>query len=365
MGSAALLAAARRGWKTLGMEQFGPAHDKGSSHGQSRIIRRAYYEHPNYVPLVEKAFEAWSVIDQASQKRLLEITGLLQVGPEEGEVIQGVLKSAAVHQLDVQKLSVDEISNHFPVFKLNPDHIGVFEPGAGLLRVEWCVAQMLKMAIESGANAKFDSVVHSIKTLGNGRKEIATDSGTYEAERVIIAAGPWAGQILAPMELNLQVVRKQQHWFQIDRVEVVKEAGFPVFLFETDSGVFYGLPQLDKLGMKVAEHSGGTPIDDPTTVSRATERGELGRCEKFVDDHFQFTRRRLVHDSVCMYTVSPDEHFIVDRHPALTNTSFVAGCSGHGFKFAPVIGEHLVNLVDEQSDADLELFKFLRIERFI
>ena len=357
VGSAALRAAARRGWNTLGIEQFGVVHDRGSSHGQTRIIRTAYFEHPDYVPLARRAWDAWQQLQHDSGARLVEKTGLLQVGPPDGEVVQGVLASAREHDLPVKTLTPAEIVERYPIFRPAAEHLGVFEESAGFLRVETCVASLLKMARAAGAQILANTEVARFDVDAKGLITLETDGETLQAERLIVAAGPWTEQILPDLDFQFQIIRKQQQWFQIDRVETKFENGFPCYLFETDDGCFYGFPELDRLGIKVAEHSGGQIISDPSQVDRSMDWEDRIRCERFLDRHFHFSKRRLVHHSPCMYTMSADGHFVVDRHPRFQNVSFAAGMSGHGFKFLPVVGQQLVDLLEGEHDP---CFKFLQ-----
>jgi sarcosine oxidase len=366
VGSAALWAGAKRGWSMLGLDQFGPGHDRGSSHGHTRIIRRAYFEHPNYVPLVERAFQLWDELTKRHRtspevKPLLIPTGLLQVGPPESEVIVGVQQSAKQHGLKTETFSPKDIEARLPILKVPRDHIGVFESGAGVLRVELCVAAMIQQALKLGAEIRSNSAVLRWSIAESGHVEVETEADTLVAERLVIAAGAWSSQVLKQRNLSLQILRKQQHWFQLDRVEQKLLNRFPAFLFEqSDGNVFYGIPELDSLGMKVAEHSGGRPLQHPSQLSPELDESEYARCLEFLRQHFIFGHQRLVHFSPCMYTMSPDGHFMLDHYPGLKQVAFAAGLSGHGFKFAPVLGDYLIRLVDGESD---DSFKFLTLHQ--
>ncbi len=358
VGSAALLAAAKRGWSTVGIERFGSAHDQGSSHGRTRIIRTAYFEHPNYVPLVRRAWQHWESLQSETKTPLIRRTGLLQAGSPNGPIIGGVLASAREHDIPIRQMTSAETMQRFPAIKLPSDAVGVFEQSAGLLLVENCVAQMIKLALQRGATLQTNTIVEGIAVNPNGLVKVTTSSGDFETARLIVTAGAWSAEWLSSLPIEISVVRKQQQWFQIDRTDIKFENGFPVFLVETDDGCFYGFPELDYLGMKVAEHSGGNPVTDPGNVEREINRQELARTEKFLDNCFHFTRRRLVHYNVCMYSNSRDGHFIVDRYPGSPNIVFAAGLSGHGFKFAPLLGERLVGMLEQESDP---MFEFLKI----
>ncbi len=364
VGSAAIWEAAKRGWKVLGIDRFGTAHDRGSSHGQSRIIRRAYFEHPHYVPLVNRAYELWDELTKRHRtspevKPLLLNTGLLQVGHPDSSLIRGVQTSAATHDLRIEVFTPNEIEERLPILNIPHDQIGIFEAGAGVLRVERCVAAMIGQATKLGAEIVTNTAVQDWFVEDNGTVVVKSDAGDFRANRLVIAAGPWSSQLLSELHLPLKVLRKQQQWFQLDRVEQKLINRFPAFLFEQTNGdVFYGIPELDYLGMKVCEHSGGEVVKDPANFNRELNAQELSRVEAFMKQHFRFGHHRMVHFSQCMYTMSQDEHFIIDCYPPWSQVAFAAGLSGHGFKFTPALGEHLIRLVDGQED---ERFEFLKI----
>jgi sarcosine oxidase len=366
VGSAALWEAAKRGWSVLGIDQFGPAHDRGSSHGQSRIIRRAYFEHPNYVPLVNHAYDLWDELTRRHRtapevKELLTNTGLLQVGHPESPVIRGVQASADQHGLMVERFSPAEIETRLPIFKIPQDHVGLFEPDAGVLRVELCVAAMIRQSLKLGAELVSDSAVSSWSIRDDGIIEVRTQAGCYRSSRLVIAGGAWSQSLLPDLDLRLKVLKTQQHWFQLDRVDQKLINRFPAFLFEQmDGEVYYGIPELDYLGMKVCEHTGGDLIEDPLKVDRELDRESLSRVVAFLKRAMNFGHHRLVHHSTCLYTMSPDQHFIVDQHPGCSQVTFAAGLSGHGFKFAPVIGKYLIELLGNSPQPD---FDFLKLER--
>ena len=364
VGIAALREAAKKGWRVLGIDRHGTAHDQGSSHGQTRIIRRAYFEHPSYVPLCEKAFEMWDELTKRHRtspkvKELIRQSGLLQIGHPDSEIIQGVTKSANEHGLKLETFTSEEIQKRLPILKVDQEHIGLFEPGAAYLRVELCVAAMANQAAKHGAEFSSNTEVTGWSVEDSGNVRVSTDKGDVIGKRLIISAGAWSKDILQGLDLGLQVVQKQQHWFQLDRVEQKLELSFPCFLLEQNDGdCFYGFPEIDYLGMKVCEHSGGKPIAHADDICRDLDKNALARTEGFMKKHMEFGKSRLVHHSMCMYTMSPDGHFFVDQFPGQDNVVFAAGLSGHGFKFTPVLGKHLVDLLEGQCEPE---FEFLRI----
>jgi sarcosine oxidase len=367
MGSAALCYAAMSGRSVLGVDLHGPAHTHGSSHGQTRVIRKSYFEHPDYVPLLVEAYERWDELNRRHRtnpetKELLTRCGVLQVGPPEGEVLSGVRASAQKHGLKVESFSRDQIIRRLPILKIPEHHEGVFEPEGGFLRVEICVAAFLKQAIAHGAQLMSNTTLQLIDDVGDGVLRAQTSRGEFTADQMIVTAGSWANRVLPELNLPLKVLAKQQHWYQIDRVDHKLVNEFPCTFFQRDDGSsFYTSPEIDTLGMKVCEHTGGDPIDDLNQMSHDLNLPQKDRCDQFLRDRFQFTKSRLVHHSLCKYTMTPDSHFIIDRHPVYSQLVFAAGFSGHGFKFAPAIGKRLVGLLDGESDAR---FDFLKRDRF-
>ena len=366
VGSAALYHAAKKGWSALGIDQFGPAHNKGSSHGQTRIIRKAYFEHPFYVPLAEEAFERWDELNKRHRTRpdikpLLEQCGVLQIGKPESEVIVGVQKSAAEHNLKLEQFTPQQIEQRLQLLKVQPHHIGLFEPEAGFLRVEHCVAAHLAQARKHGAELQSDTKVLSW-SAAEGHVSVETEHGTFEGKRLAICAGAWSGPLLSSMKLKLNVVVKQQNWYQIDRVEQKLVNDCPILFIEEDDGQqFYCLPELDSLGMKVCRHTGGQALDDADEIDREVDTHELALNEAFMDRSIHHSRHRLVHHSACMYTMSEDGHFIIDHHPQHSNVAFATGLSGHGFKFTPVLGHRLVEMLDGNPHPNLEFLSLARL----
>ncbi|MGI9518157.1 MAG: N-methyl-L-tryptophan oxidase [Pirellulaceae bacterium] len=360
MGSAAAMFAAGRGWSTLGLDRFPPGHSRGSSHGQTRIIRQAYFEHPDYVPLVLDSYDLWDEIEQQSGQSLLERTGLLQVGDPDGPIIGGVQASATRHDLALRGYELAELREQFPLFHFDEGTVGLYEEVAGYLQVEKCVEAIAALARDAGAELIDGVVVESIDSSA-GLVVVNTDQGAFSADRAIITAGAWACDLLRHLPVSLKVVAKHQHWFGIKDERASLSAGCPVFFFETGDGYFYGFPDIDGRGNKMAEHSGGLPVGDPLEVDRQLDQTDLHRVQEFAQQHFNTPRPIHADHSVCMYTMSPDEHFMVDVLEDRPNIAFACGMSGHGFKFAPVIGQALVNMVEGTHRPDMD---FLRISRF-
>ena len=358
VGSAAIYQLAERGLRCLGLEQFAAVHNRGSSHGHSRIIRKAYFEHPDYVPLLYRAYELWSELEAVSSRRLFHRIGLAQFGPADGVIIRGIEASASEHHLAIDRLTPAEFQREHPDFSLPQEMTVLVERDAGILLVEQCVKTHLELAGHSGAELLFECPVREVRPT-NDAVELVTDDATYSTACLIITAGAWAEPLLG-LPVNLRVVRKHMHWF--DCGAALRSPATPAFFFQMPNGYFYGVPAMANLGVKIAEHSSGEDIVDPAAVSRDVDPQDLGRVEQFAKTTFPNASKRRARHEVCLYTVSPDEHFIVDRHPKHPHIAFAAALSGHGFKFAPALAEQLVSSVIDGSFS--KSAKFLSCARF-
>ena len=346
-GSAALYHLSRRGAKVMGLDRFPPGHDRGSSHGETRLIRQAYFEHPDYVPLLLRAYELWKELSELSERDLYHETGLLEVGPPEGILVRGVLSSAKAHGLEVEQLSPAEAESRFKGFRVPASMASLHERRAGYLRVEECVVAHVEEAQQLGATVRTGETVMDWSIDGTGAR-VRTDQGSYLAARLVITAGPWAGDLLKDLGLPLQVRRKPVFWYKARGIECREAAGCPAFLFETSAGFFYGFPETKEgAGLKVAEHTGGEVVSDPLHIDRSLRPEDRGPVERFLDQYLLSVTRECLKHSVCMYTMTPDEHFAIGLHPGHSQVAFAAGLSGHGFKFTGVLGEALADLALE------------------
>ena len=361
VGSAALYHLADRGLRVLGIDRFAPGHDRGSSHGETRAIRQAYFEHPDYVPLLRRAWTLWRELEGHAGGELLVETGVLQFGPADGEVVPGVLHAARQHGLDVERLSSAEVARRYPGIVVPDTHQAVFEARGGYLRVEDCVQAHVALARARGASLLAGTAVTGWRPDGEG-VSVDTGEGTFRADRLVVCAGAWAGQLLPGLGVPLTVLRKHLHWFGNRDPRYRQDHGFPVFLFELPQGIYYGFPQVDGSGVKFCEHSGGEPLADPMARSEALDAQEFARVEAVLRRQLPGVDGPALRHAACMYTMTPDAHFLVDRHPAHPQVWLAAGLSGHGFKFAPVLGELLADLA---VDGDSRLpWRFLSRARF-
>lgn len=344
VGSAALFHLAGRGVKVLGLDRFAAGHDRGSSHGRTRIIRQAYFEHADYVPMLLEAYRLWGELGQLRGRTLLHEVGLLQIGPPAGAVVRGVLASARQHGLPVEPLSAAEVIRRWPGFRMPPEMVGVYERRAGYLEVEQCVIGHAEEAVRRGAQLSSGETILRWRAAHDGFA-VDTDRGEYHAPRLAVTAGPWANDLLADLGLKLTVRRKPQYWFRPQGEAYRASAGYPAYLYELPEGIFYGLPAIDDVGVKVAEHSGGAVVSDPLALDKAVDPADLARVRQFAEAYLPQLGAELTNHDPCLYTLSPDEHFILDRHPQYAGVVFAAGLSGHGFKFTGVLGKLLAEML--------------------
>ena len=363
IGSAAAFHLAQRGLRVCGLDRFPVAHDRGSSHGQTRLIRQAYYEHPDYVPLLQRAYALWRELEQQAQRSLLVESGLVMAGPPEGTVIAGALHAARLHRLTVEQLPGTEARRRWPMFDWPDAWDVVFEPTGGYLHVEACVHAHTDAARRAGARFVHDVVVHNW-TADRGGVTVRTSRGTWQADRLVLTPGAWAGDLLQLPAVPLQVLRKPLFWFTPTGgdASAFVAASCPCFAFDTPGGFYYGFPALDGRGVKMAEHTGGDPVDDPLTVDRTRQDHELARIEQFRRVHLPRLQGDCTGHAACLYTMSPDQHFLIGCHPQHARVVVAAGFSGHGFKFASVMGEVVADLV--MSGATPQPIGFLSPTRF-
>ena len=354
MGSASARALARRGRTVVGFDRFAPPHALGSSHGRSRIIREAYFEHPSYVPLVRQAYRLWEELEREAGERLLIKTSGLMIGPPDGALVTGALASARQHGLAHEVLDAAGITRRVPVMRPASDMVGVWEPEAGVLLPETAISASLTSARRHGAVLHVDEPVASWRADGDG-VEVRTRRGVYRAGRLVLASGAWL-RTLAPA-LPLAVERVALFWFEpASDPGGFDPACFPVFILEHARDRFiYGFPRLDG-AVKVARHHEGEAAD-PDRPRHGVNSGEVEAMRALFRPFLPGADGPLRETAVCMYTNTPDGHFVIGPDPRHPMVTLVSACSGHGFKFAPAIGEIVADLVIEGTTRwDLGLF---------
>lgn len=356
MGSSAAYHLARRGLRVTGLDLHEPPHVHGSSHGQSRIIREAYFEHPSYVPLVRRAYETWTQLERDAGQRLLSITGAILVGPPDGGAVEGARRSAETHGIAHRVLDAAAIRRVFPQLRPEPEEVGLHEEHAGILDPEACVSAHLRGAVAAGAELRLGEPVMSWAAAAGGGVTAVTPAGRYEADALVLAVGPWLPRVVPaiPVEIERQVTV----WFRPRSAGRFGPDRFPVFLWETARGVFYGVPDLGT-GVKVARHHGGRTASDLTELSDNIEPADSDPVRRFLRSRIPDAAGEIISASVCRYTNTRDGHFLLDRHPEHPGVWLASACSGHGFKFSSVLGAALAaQITTGENDPDLRMFRW-------
>ncbi len=356
MGASALYELARRGRDCLGLEQYWAGHPLGSSHGESRIIRQAYYEHPDYVPLVQEAWRAWRDLEDATGWRLLTETGGLMVGRSDSALVRGALVSAEQHHLPHDLLDAAALMRRFPAFRVADGDVGVYEPRAGFLMAERATEALLSEAQRHGAAIHLGCQVQGIAPEGGG-VVVHTAEGPIRARHAVVAAGPWTPALLPAWPVPLTVERQAVTWLRAQVPQWFHPSRFPVYMREETSGeTFYGFPSLDGSTVKLARHHGGEATS-PGRVSRHATAQDIAVAQHFAQETFPALTLHVAQSTVCLYTNTPDRHFVVGPlSQEAPHIVVLAGFSGHGFKFGPAIGRVAADLL-EAPEAGPALFR--------
>ena len=363
MGSAVTDALARRGARVIAFDRFAPPHTNGSTHGHTRIIREAYYEHPLYVPLVRRAYDLWNDLERYAGETLFVRTGGLMVGPRSGPLFGGALESARAHGVEHEILEGRQLSERFPAYQARADWVGLLELRAGYMLPERCVAAMIERARAHGATLRLNTIVSRWSV---GPRGVTVEAGTerVDVERLIVAAGPWLPGLRDSLgiDIPLEIERQMSHWFEPNEPGPRYDpARCPIALWQMPDGdVFATFPD-EGHGVKCGMHHAGAPTS-PETVSRTVTQGENAVARELLEQVMPGAGGRLKEARVCLYTNTPDHHFIVDWLEG-NRVLVVSPCSGHGFKFASAIGEIAGQLaMGEKSWLDLSPFSLKRFK---
>jgi len=360
MGSAALFNLARQGRRVIGIEQFEPGHDKGSSHGESRIIRLSYFEHPSYVPLARRALEKWRELEALSGQTILTVTGVLEAGYPGCRAVEGSLEASRLHELDHEILSASEINRRFPAFKVPSHWTGLYQPDGGFLRPELAIRQFVSLAESHGAEVRTRTRVLAIEPFSAGVR-VRTDAGEIEAGSVIIAAGAWIGDFAPELKPHLKVTRQVLGWFEPLQPASYSPDRCPVFFFESEDDACYGFPDFAGTGVKAASHREGAHLSSADDLAQDGGAADEAQIRRMLALAMPDANGPLKAMRTCMYTRTPDEDFVIDRSSADSRIVIASPCSGHGFKFASVIGEVLADLALGKTSAhDISRFKLDR-----
>ena len=360
MGSAAAYHLAARGAAVLALEQFDIPNDLGSSHGLSRIIRLAYWEHPAYVALVRRAYGLWRALETNAGEPLLVVTGSIDAGPPGGRNVDGARAACLAHDLPHDELDSAALTARFPGYRLPPEVVAIFQPDGGFLKPEACIAAHASLARDHGAVVRTHVRVVGWESEG-GFVRVRTSDGEHTAKALVLTAGAWTGSILPPLARALAPERQVMLWTEPLRPERFAVGAFPVFYIDVPVGPFYGFPSDGRAGFKIGRYHHRGERVDPDAMDRACHPEDERVLREGVRRYFPDANGPTLAMKTCLFTNSPDEHFVIDRAPGLRDVCVAAGFSGHGFKFCSVVGEILADLaLDGGTRHDISLFSLAR-----
>ena len=362
MGSAALFHLARRNVRAIGLERFEPGHERGSSHGRTRIIRHGYFEHPSYVPLVRRAATMWRELEAESGQPLMTITGIAEIGRPDSTLVTGTLAAAREHGLPYEVLTAHELMRRYPAFRLPHDNVAVIQPDGGFVEAEAGIRAHLRLAAAAGADLRTGERVVAIEQHGE-RVQVRTERKTYDAGAVIVAAGPWTASLLPRLPMPLNVTRQVLLWVRPSQPELFRTGWFPIFMIESEHGIHYGFPLHDDGLLKIAKHHHVEEIVDPETYDRTVSAADEAIVTGPLFRLLPAAQGPVMAAKTCLYTMAPDEDFVIDRLPGSERIVVASPCSGHGFKFAPAIGLALADLALTGRTA-IDISRF-RLSRFL
>jgi sarcosine oxidase len=358
-GSAAAAVLARRGQRVLGLERFGRGEGRGSSGGWTRMIRLSHFEHPWLVPMAAAAWDGWRGLEAETDQSILTQTGGLYAGPADSAIVLGATQGALAHGLEHEVIDAQEIHARWPILEPAADVVGVLEAKAGALRADRANAGHLAVAEAGGGELRYGTRLVDWRPAAGGGFEVETADGVVVgAEHLVLTAGPWIGEFVPDLGLPLVVEREVPMWFRptVHPASIGADR-LPIWVLRDGETMFYGIPHDPLLGLKASIHHWGTFVE-PDAVDRTVGAADVERVRAFLRRRMPAADGDLVHAEVCLYTNTPDETFVIDRHPAASGVAFASACSGHGFKFAPVIGEILADLVlDGRTTWDIVPFR--------
>jgi sarcosine oxidase len=363
MGSATAYYLQKRGKRVLGLERFGIPHAMGSSHGHTRIIRLAYYEDPSYVLLLRRAYELWREIQVKAGEKLLHTTGSIDSGPEDSWVFKGSWESCKLHDLPHEVLTGAELGRRYPGYHLPPEHLALLQPEGGFLTPERCIISYVMAAQSLGAEIHGHERVLEWVPLEGGVR-VRTDRGTYEADSLVMTAGAWNADLLDVLGGLAVPERQVLAWLQPDRPDLFRPDNFPVFNLLVDEGRFYGFPVFGVPGFKFGKYFHLNETGGADELDRQPHDRDEQLLRSFAERYFPHGSGPTMDLQTCMFTNTPDHHFVLDLHPDYPQVSIASPCSGHGFKFASVVGEIMADLAERGfTRHDISLFRLDRLRR--
>ncbi|POG54009.1 N-methyl-L-tryptophan oxidase [Haloferax marisrubri] len=363
MGSATAYHLADRGLDVVGLERYDIPHSQGSSHGITRIIRRAYYEHPSYVPLIERAYDLWDDLAEETGRKVIHRTGSIDAGPEDNDVFAGSKRSCEEHDIPHEVLTGAEVNERFPGYELPEEYRAVYQEDGGFIVPEQAIIAHTEAAQARGAEIRARERVEDWAETNDGGVRVRTDRGVYVADALVLAAGAWNYKLADALDGLAIPERQALAWFQPESPATFAPEEFPVWNLSVPEGRFYGFPVHDVPGFKLGKYHHRDEEVDPDDFDREPNRADEAILRDVTEKYFPEAAGPTMSLATCMFTNSPDEHFILDTLPDHPQVAVGAGFSGHGFKFASVIGEILADLVVEgESDLPLDMFSLDRFE---
>lgn len=365
MGSATAFHLARRGQRVLGLERYDIPHRMGSSHGLTRIIRLAYYESPHYVPLLRRAFENWREAERLYGEQLLFVTGSIDAGPEDSAVVQGSLGSCLEHGLTHEMLDGAEVAARFPAYRLPRSFRALYQPEGGFIASERAIVAHATLAQAAGADLRARERVLGWEPDGDGVR-VTTERGSYTAGRLVVSAGAWMGQFVPALAGIAVPERQVLGWFQPSDPALFRPDRFPVLNLtggghDGDDGRWYGLPIWGMPGYKFGRYHHLDEVVDPDTDPRICRPDDEALLRDGIRRYFPGADGPVMGMAACMFVNTPDEHFVIDTLPDHKQVVVASPCSGHGYKFASVIGEILADLATRgTTQFDLSPFRLAR-----
>ena len=365
MGSATVYELASRGLRVLGLERFDIPHDFGSSHGVNRVIRLAYYEHPSYVPLLRRSYERWRELESAAGEKLLYVTGSVDTGHEDSAVFSGSMRSCLEHDLPHEILTSAELRQRFPAYRPPKEWMGVYQPDGGFVLSERCIVNHVFAALERGGEVRAREAVLEWSSDGEVAR-VETSRGSYEAGALVMTSGAWAGPLLPSLNHLLEPERQVLGWFQPLRPELFALDKCPVVIGNFEEGHYYALPVFGVPGFKIGKFHHLNEATSADGLDRECRDEDEDVLRQAVARYFPDANGPTLSLKTCMFTNTPDEHFIIDALPGAPNVFFAAGFSGHGFKFCSVVGEIMADLSTRGETAhDISLLSLSRFDEGI
>ena len=361
MGSAAVYHLARRGLQVLGLEKHAIPHEMGSSHGYSRMIRYTLQEHPSYVPLVRRSYELWHEMEETAGEELMVTTGSIRAGAPDSPFFLNAQEACDLHSIPYEILTASEVNKRFPGYRFPEEISSVYQADGGFLLPERCIVTHVQAAERAGADVHSQETVLDWEVRGDG-VQVRTDRDTYTAGRLVVTAGPWAANLVPELAAYAVPERQVMGWFQPKRPELYAADAFPVFGLFTEEGRYYGFPSHAVPGFKIGRAHHLLQKVDPDAIDREVHPEDEDILRQAVNRYFPLAAGKLLDGKTCMYTNTPDEHFMIGTLDGQPQVSVAAGFSGHGFKFASVIGEIMADLAQNgATEHDINLF---RLDRF-